>query len=163
MIVFDYVASMTSAARTLVTFKNSSFNTTDDREYFINPCNYGEDVAFWIADGLEQFGATVSRKREFPAQEDFGWFVNFRIANQSYCLVVGARSEDENDYEWVVWLERDCGILATLLGGRRRHIEQDAVELVHRVITSSPTTADIRWYNWKDYDSGKEDLASDRP
>jgi len=154
---------MTSAARTLVTFRNSSFNTSEDMEHFTNPCNFGDDVACWIADGLENRGAIVSRNREFPTQEDFGWFVNFRIVDQSYCLVVGARSKDENNYEWVVWLERDCGILETLLGGRRRNIEQDAVELIHKVLASSPATSAIRWHNWKDFDSGKEELSSNRP
>ena len=38
--------------RTLVTFRSSAFNTTQPKDYFINPGCFGDDVAKWLMGEL---------------------------------------------------------------------------------------------------------------
>jgi len=34
--------------QTHVTFRSAAFNTTAPKDYFINPDNFGEDLAYWL-------------------------------------------------------------------------------------------------------------------
>ncbi len=52
--------------RTIFTFYAPSFNTKKNKKYFINPNNYGDDLAVWLADELEKRGAILDKKGEFP-------------------------------------------------------------------------------------------------
>jgi hypothetical protein len=47
---------MTAKIRTVVTFESSLFNTSDPKDYFINPCCFGDDVAVWLAQQLRAKG-----------------------------------------------------------------------------------------------------------
>lgn len=38
--------------RTTVTFKADGFNTTQAKDYSINSCCFGDDVARWVGDRL---------------------------------------------------------------------------------------------------------------
>jgi hypothetical protein len=40
--------------RRIVTFRCPAFNATEEKEKFINPNNYGDDVAEWFAAELEK-------------------------------------------------------------------------------------------------------------
>jgi len=132
--------------RTLVTFQSTSFNTTESREDFINPDNYGDDLARFLMDALRTDGVTVP---DYLGQEDHGWFFTFEVNGTEHDLVVGWA-----DGEWIAWIERRTGLLASLLGRRRHGILPEAVEAVHSVLSSSPEISDARWHLADAYQSG---------
>jgi hypothetical protein len=126
-----------------VTFRSDRFNTSQPREYFINPECFGDDVAAWLIQELRARGADVDAE---PGQEDFGWYVRYRVGGTSYCFVlVLIPGDDAEEACWAGWFERDAGFLASLFGGRRRGIAPAAVQLVREVLTSSPGIRDLEW------------------
>jgi len=56
------------ANRNLVTFKSSSFNTTEAMPYFIQPDCFGDDLANWLID---QLTFRDNRTYEKPSQRDY--------------------------------------------------------------------------------------------
>ena len=150
------------AERTVVTFRNASFNAKEPREAFINPQNFGDDLAQWLAEGMEKKSIVVERTGEFPGQEDFGWFFNCRVDGDEYCIVVGHHF-DAQEFEWVVWTERRCGFLKSMLGGRKKDIDRRIPAVIHDVLSSSSTTTHIRWHKRAEFDRGEFGGATTTP
>jgi hypothetical protein len=147
--------------RTVVTFKSSAFNYSAPRDYFINPCCFGDDVAGWLAEQLRHKGYPAD---DVPGQEDFGWYFAFRVSDISYCFVIGNRPGDENtEGEWIGWLERSCGLIAGLLGGRKRNIQPAAVRVIHEILSNSPQIRDSRWHFLHDFRRGREEMGTSAP
>lgn len=147
---------MATRPRTLVTFRSSIFNATQPRPNYINPHNYGDDVAEWLRDRLKNSGIPVEAR---IGQEDFGWYLGFQLAQDRYQFIVGYNA----DGYWLGWLERARGFLASLLGARNRGIRNEAVEAVHSVLLSSESIHDVRWHYQKDFDALHEELGSRTP
>src|SRR5437588_675097 len=98
---------MSATDKTMVTFKSSAFNMSEPRDYFINPCCFGDDVAIWLTKQLRTKGYQAS---EAPGQEDFGWYFTFRASEIEHCFLIGHRPGDgKNEGEWIGWLERKRG------------------------------------------------------
>jgi len=148
---------MPATFRTVATFKSSAFNTSEHREYFINPGCFGDDVARWFAQQLRSKGHQAADE---PGQEDFGWYLIFKVANVSHCLVVGYRPDDA---AWIGWLERDRGLVGSLLRRRSRDIQPAAVVAIHEILSGSPQIRDVKWHFAHDFDHGREDLAKPDP
>ena len=138
--------------RTLVTFKSSAFNTTASKDYFINPGCFGDDVAKWFMAELRTKGIETDKE---PGQEDFGWYFNFALPEGKHCLVIGFRpGDDKEEGTWIGWLERACGFVGSLLGGRKRGISTSAVGAIQKVLSGSSKIRDIRWHVRSDFDKG---------
>ena len=150
------------ATRTVVTFRSASFNDKESKSHFINPDNYGDDVALWLAGELEKRNIRIERKGVFPGQEDFGWYFNFVFGNSSFCLVVGSHHQGDG-FEWIIWVERRCSFLENLVGGRQRHIPQEVPQMVHSILTESSTATNIIWHNYQEFKRGVETTASANP
>src|SRR4030095_13214248 len=106
--------AMELLTHTVVTFQSASFNTTEARDYFINPCCFGDDLARWLIGRLRSNGIETDSE---PGQEDFGWYFNFKVSENVYCVVLGFRPDEENaDGEWVAWLERTRGLVGAIFG-----------------------------------------------
>jgi hypothetical protein len=134
---------MDATVKSAVTFKSSAFNMSEPREYFINPCCFGDDVARWLMEQLRSMGYQCSN---VPDQEDFGWYFTFRVSGTEYCFVVGHRREDNNEEGlWIGWLERNRGFVPSLLGARKRDIQRVAARVIHEILSSAPQIRDIRW------------------
>ena len=147
--------------RTVVTFERAAFNMTEPKEYFINPCCFGDDVAEWLIAELRKQGMKADEK---PGQEDFGWYLNFEAAGIEHTFVIGHRPNGETEAgTWIGGLERTRGLIGTILGGRKRGIQPSAAEAIHRVLSGSPLVQDVRWYFQGDFDSGNEDLGASSP
>jgi hypothetical protein len=130
--------------KTEVHFRSSVFNTTERKEYFINDGCFGDDVCRWLIHKLKAQRVAVDDE---PGQEDFGWYFNFEVDGVKHCFVVGFRPDDPpGSGEWVGWVERDAGFLASLVGGRRRGISDAAVHAVEQVLKSAPEIADVTWH-----------------
>ncbi len=158
---------MTSEIKTIVTFESSLFNTSEPKEYFINPCCYGEDVAKWLVEQLRAKGYEAGGTL---GQEDFGWYFTFRMSGTEYCFVIGHRPKQkdaEEDKEevglWIGWLERSCGFVASMLGGRKRGIQAAPSQAIHAILLSSPQVWNIRWHLERDFNSGREELGTPEP
>jgi hypothetical protein len=143
--------------RSFVTFKSTAFNTRESRDHFINPENYGDDVARWLMDDLKAQGIEVEGEL---GQEDFGWYFAFNAGGRSHHFILGHR--DDTD-EWLGWLEPVVGFFASLLGGRNKGVEPRAVDAIHRVLAGSDRIHEVRWHYRKDMDRGREELGSATP
>jgi hypothetical protein len=142
--------------RTVVTFRSASFNTAETKPHYINPYSYGDDVAEWIRDQLKVAGVIVDSE---IGQEDFGWYFGFQVGQQPYQFIIGYNPDEY----WVGWLERNKGLVGSLLGARNRGIGADAANAIHSVLRSSDKIHDIRWHYKKAFDDLKEEMGSTSP
>lgn len=139
--------------RTVATFESDRFNTSESREYFINPGCYGDDTCRWLMERLRALGVSTDPE---PGQEDFGWYFNFSVPEGEHCCVVGYRPEDSSyPGNWVVWVERRRGLLPSLFGGRRRGIAGSAISQLHRAL-SAVEVSNLRWHERAQFDAGNE-------
>ncbi len=148
---------METATRTVVTFKTSKFNTTEPRDYFINPDCFGDDCCKWFISELEADGVKCDAT---PGQEDFGWYFNFEHADSRYCVVGGYRLDDDI---WMFWLERQAGFFSSLFGGRDKEIALSAAEALHRVLSRSSDIRNVQWHTKKNFDKNIEDAGAPAP
>jgi hypothetical protein len=133
---------MESEIRAVVTFESTAFNMTEPKDYFINPCCFGDDVAAWLIRELRKQGMWTDEK---PGQEDFGWYLNFEVAGVGYTFVIGHRPNGETEAgTWIGWLERKRGIQAS------------AAQAIHQILTGSPVIREVRWHFQRDFDGGVE-------
>ena len=152
---------MRDQVRTYVSFQSFAFNTTEPREYYINPSCFGDDLAKWLTVQLSGRGVKTAGE---PGQEDFGWYVSFQIDDRKYDFVIGYRPGDESsEGRWVGWLERKAGLFGSLLGARRRGIKAEASQVIHAVLAGASEVADIRWHFERDFQAGREDLGAGSP
>lgn len=147
--------------QTIVTFQSKAFNTTESKEYFINPECYGDDVCKWLIGEFKTRGVTADTD---PGQEDFGWYFNFVLPEGKHCIVVGFRPTYDKDPEtWIAFVERDRNFLGSILGGRRRGIAPEAVKLLHDVLKDSDKIGLVLWHTPADFDQGREDRGTPEP
>jgi hypothetical protein len=134
--------------------KARPLTSPDQKDYFINPCCFGDDVAEWLIRELRKQGMGTD---EMPGQEDFGWYLNFEAAGVGHTFVIGHRPNGETEVgTWIGWLERKRGMMGSILGGRRRGIQAFAAQAIHKILTGSPVVRDVRWHFQRDSDSGNE-------
>ncbi|MDQ5935322.1 MAG: hypothetical protein QG574_2628 [Cyanobacteriota bacterium erpe_2018_sw_21hr_WHONDRS-SW48-000092_B_bin.40] len=175
---------MSEARRNLITFQSKEFNTTVPQEHFINDCCYGDDICKWLIEELTKKGVDCDKE---PGQEDFGWYFNFSVNKVVYCLVCAFRLGEEQDQEkdqekeqdqekkkeaasteaengdWIIWIERSAGFMASLFGARNKGLDEAVPKLIHSTLSANPAITNIKWHRKKDFDSGREDLALASP
>ena len=152
-----------TTTRRIVTFRCASFNTTEEKDKFINSGNFGDDVAEWIASELEALGAKVDREDDFPGQEDFGWYLDATLGDIPFTVVVGSRPDESDSVEWVLWIERQCGFIASILGRNKKNIAPASIQTIHKILSGRDDVSEVRWHLETDFDAGKEDTATERP
>lgn len=171
---------MSEARRNLITFQSKEFNSTVPQEHFINDCCYGDDICKWLIEELTRKGVDCDKE---PGQEDFGWYFNFSVNKVVYCLVCAFRlgegedQEQEKDQEkkeeaasseaengdWIIWIERSAGFMASLFGARNKGLDEAVPKLIHSTLSANPAITNIKWHRKKDFDAGREDLALSSP
>jgi len=114
-----------------VTFSCSGFNTSEPRDYFINPNNFGDELAKRLMQELRVRNTAVDSEL---GQEDHGWYLTFHSGGKSYDFVLGHRGEERA--EWLGWLERGAGFLPSLFGARKRSVPPEIAQLVHAALVS---------------------------
>jgi hypothetical protein len=135
-----------------VIFQSTAFNTTETKDYFINEGCFGDDLARWLIDELKTRGIQAEPE---PGQEDFGWYLTFRIGQTDYDFVLGYRPGENGKPDWMCTLERSAGLVGSLFGARKRGIKPHALELIHSILSSSPQITDVRWFTDEDYRAEK--------
>jgi hypothetical protein len=128
-----------------VIFKSSAFNTSERKPYFINDCCYGDDLARSVISALRANGV---RADDEPGQEDFGWYLGFRIEETPYTLVITYRpGETAPEGDWICTVERVPGCLGFLVGAQNRGIRPEAPAAIHKVLAASSQITDVRWFD----------------
>ena len=173
---------MSEALRNLITFQSKEFNSTVPQEHFINDCCYGDDICKWLIEELTKKGVDCDKE---PGQEDFGWYFNFSVNKVVYCLVCAFRLGEEQDPDqekdqeqkeeepnasseaengdWIIWIERSAGFMASLFGARNKGLDEAVPQLIHSTLAANPAITNIKWHRKKDFDTGREDLALSSP
>jgi hypothetical protein len=140
------------AIRRNVIFKSNAFNTTEQRESFVNEDCFGDDLARWLIEELRARGYEVL---EEPGAEDFGWYLKFVAGGKRYCFVISfcpAYGETEGRWMCTMELAGFLGVMkGALIGGRNRGISTEAVQAVHSILISSPEIRELRWFSDADY------------
>jgi len=122
-------------------FKSSAFNTSVEREYFINPGCFGDDVARWLISELRAKGYATG---EQPDQEDFGWYMTFEVGAAKHDVVIAYRpGSEDGEGEWLFWIERHAGLVGSIMG-KRKNVESEAIEAIQQTLTSSPIISSVR-------------------
>ena len=128
---------------TRFSFKSTAFNCTDSKDQFINPGCFGDDLARWMIDELRTRGVKTARE---PGQEDYGWYFTFVVADIEHCVVLGFQPNDASiGDQWIGWVERQAGFVSSLIGGRKRGISPEAIDLIDKILTTAPQIKDLRW------------------
>jgi hypothetical protein len=109
------------------TFRSSSFNTLAIRDYFINDCCFGDDLARWMMARLRQAGIATDPE---PGQEDFGWYFEFTVHGGKHCCVLGFQEGDPEGL-WRMWVERGRGFFGSVLGMSGYGIQPAAVRALN--------------------------------
>jgi hypothetical protein len=133
--------------KTVAVFESTAFNHSEPQEYFINPCCFGDDLAKWLMGELAQRGVRVDDE---PGQEDFGWYFEYSVNEERYCLVISSDGEGE----WYLVLERACGMLASLFGGRHRNVGSGGLDVVREILEQLDKVENLRWLPWKQFRQG---------
>ena len=130
-------------------FQSPAFNTTEPKDYFINECCFGDDLARWFIERLKVRGIHTESE---PGQEDFGWYMTFRVGETGYDLVIAYRPGDKGKLgDWMCTVERSAGLVGSLFGGRKRGIAPDALEPLHSVLSTASEISNLRWFTDEDY------------
>ncbi len=150
-----------TAARTIVTFKSTAFNTTEQKESFVNPDCFGEDVGAWLIGELRGRGLATDSA---PDSEDFGWYFGFTVEGCAYRFVIGYRPEEEGEGgDWIAWVERAKAGLLGLFGPGKQAVAPQAVSAIHTILSTSPQVREVRWHRREDFDRGREELGTPTP
>lgn len=146
--------------RTLASFRSKAFNTTDPKPHYLNPGCYGDDLARWLQARLQAAGVTT---RGEPGQEDFGWFIVYEAGGTEYCFVVAYRPDSDTEGTWIGWVERQRGLLGSLLGRRGSGIAADGVSVIHDALSQTDEIHDLRWHERDLFEKGHEEEGRSRP
>jgi len=131
----------TPNSENFLVFKSGAFNTTEEKDYFINPGCFGDDVARWLIAQLRASGCAAEPE---AGQEDFGWYLTFEAAGIEHQAVIGYRPDSGDDQgEWICWVERKAGLVGSLLG-QRRNAKPEALEAIHRILSSSSLISSVK-------------------
>ena len=129
--------------KTVFRFRSKDFNMKIPHDYFINPACFGDDLALWIIKKLRKQGIATS---DAPDQEDFGWYFTYTVNNKEYCVLVGFQPNDVSKGDcWIGEIERHVGFAGSILGGRRRGIDSEAIEVIDGVLRSAPEIRNLEW------------------
>lgn len=144
--------------RTVVMFQSAHFNCTEPREYFINDCCFGDDVAKWMREQLNAAGYAAAE----PGQEDFGWYLPFTTNGADYTWIIGYRPGESDTGEWLAWLEQRRKGLVGLFRPKPA-INPQIVETIHNALASDSRIQNIKWLNRSDFDEGNEEACASTP
>jgi hypothetical protein len=132
---------MPTAKRYDLIFSSDRFNVSEPREYFINDCCYGDDVARWLVELLRERVCTVSE----PDQEDWGWCFGAQYQGARYFVGVGGTAVDEvagnNRGEWRLMVEKHRTLRERWTGANQMEEDDPFLGLLKEIVAGEPDIA----------------------
>ncbi len=129
---------MPGAKRYDLIFSSDRFNLSEPRDYFINDCCYGDDVAQWLSERLRLRGATVTE----PGQEDWGWYFDIRYGQARYFVGVGGNPDEgtalANQGEWRLMVEKHRSLWERLTGANYLDAEDPFLGVLKEIVSVEP-------------------------
>lgn len=112
-----------------ISCKTSQFNLSDVKEDFINDCCFGEDFSEWFTTELSKNGADS----DVVCMEDFGWYNQVEINNNTYDLAISGYSEGVSNLpnygSWFLTFTKKRTLIETLLGKNKVLNEEPIFEI----------------------------------
>lgn len=126
-----------------VSFASNHFNRSDQKDYFINPSCFGDDLASWLMAALRTQNIEV--EDDSPDQEDFGWYLNFEIQKSSYSCVILYQEDCER---WLCILEYNAGLVGSIFGKRKKPVPEEVAQIFDQILQSEPDIFQkVEWSN----------------
>ena len=132
---------MSTATRTIVTFQSDLFNKTEERDYFVNPGCFGDDVCRFVISKFKSAGIECD---DSPAQENWGWYFYFHANGTKYQLCCNRRSdwptaEEDNaepcDEAWICFVVPHAGGFLSAFGiGKKQYQLRRSSRFIRRLL-----------------------------
>ena len=148
----DELGSVGSYMRTHVTFLSDAFNRIEQRENFINPCCFGEDLARWV---IPRFTDAHLKVDPEPCQEDWGWEVFVTCDGKEFFIGIG-QYELDSELGWLCFVESRLPFYKKWVGATDTAEQQRVCNSFHSVLVSAPEIRDIRWHTKENFAKGNE-------
>ena len=131
--------------RTFALFRSDAFNTTEDKDTFVNPGCYGDDVVVALHAGLAADGFETEDE---PGAEDFGWYGRFKLVEDEFYDLIAAcqPADDEGNGVWHLHVELSGMPLAANRRRRGGRVSIAAVAAVHEVLARTEGVEGLTWY-----------------
>lgn len=138
--------------RNHVTFKCTKFNLTERHENFINPDNFGEDLANWLTLLLDKEANIESFD---PGQEDWGWYIPLKHKEKTFYINLGFYPNEDTD--WLLWVEPPSRSIIEKFKKINYNNETIFVcNSVNSILQSENTISEVHWHLEKDFKVGNE-------
>lgn len=139
-----------------VIFKSNRFsNDHDDGHEVEQPP--GLELGTWLIQELLHNGLVTD---SMPSTEDFGWYFRFGYRELNHiCIITFRPSKDGSGDEWIIGIEKSCGLLSRIFGAHRR-VKVAAPLAIHAALLKA-NASDIRWY--LDDDLAREENPKGQP
>jgi len=146
--------------RTHVTFLSDAFNKTEEKENFINPCCFGEDVADWMISQLRSNSGILIDPE--PCQEDWGWQVSLSCVGRHFIIGIG-QYEIERSLGWMCFIESRLPFYKKWFGVKEKNEFAIVCTAVHKVLRLNTEIMEIRWHTEDNFMKGNEDDWANTP
>lgn len=124
-----------------ILFETNRFNLTEVREHFINACGFGEDLAAWVRDRLNERGIKAGE----PYQEDWGWEFPVRDGDRSYYIGVGGTplNDSSNQGEWRLMVQKRRSLFEKFTGRNKFQNTEPIVTAIHEILKAEPDFSNV--------------------
>jgi hypothetical protein len=130
-----------------VTFKTRVFANKEPQPHFINPRCFGEDVAAWLLQQLQNSSWSLSE----PIQEDYGWGFWAKVDKNTYWVAIGIMDEaiGADIGEWCVTVADDPGLnlIRRLFHKSPPGELLDLCRAIDAALHDNPDIAEIQWWS----------------
>jgi len=123
---------------TEVEFTSAVFEPILPENSQVNPECYGAELAWWLCQRLAANGMPTS----YPNFEDWGWFLEYIVADSEYWLCCG--NVDGTKTRWLIYLKAHA---KGMFGRNRTPIEGAAplLTVLREVLDQSDEITDVEW------------------
>ena len=123
----------------ILNFNTDLFNSTESKSHFINDRYFGEDLARWLAERMENSGFEI----DDPFQEDWGWATHARKDTETFLVGAGIMDESIGQVpaEWMIIIEKMRRF--KILGSRKSPNLNVLATEIENVLANEPRIKDL--------------------
>ncbi len=145
--------------RNHITFKSTRFNLTERHENFINPDNFGEDLANWLTKLLDK---ELNIESSDSGQEDWGWYISLIYKEKLFYINLGFYPSDESD--WMLWVEPPKRNIIERFKKINYTTEVYYIcNAINCIFNTEKTIGEIRWHLENNFKIGNESEWESKP